>query len=81
MTVELEKAQEAKKLPVTDDIREAMALIRRGTDTFLIEEEFEQKLARSKMTGEPLRCKLGLDPTATRSCSTSCASFRTSATR
>ena len=62
MTVELEKAQEAKKLPVTDDIREAMALIRRGTDTFLIEEEFEQKLARSKMTGEPLRCKLGLDP-------------------
>ncbi len=41
-----------------------MALIRRGTDTFLIEEEFEQKLARSKATGEPLRCKLGLDPTA-----------------
>ena len=54
----------AKKLPVTDDIREAMALIRRGTDTFLIEEEFEQKLARSKATGVPLRCKLGLDPTA-----------------
>ena len=39
-------------------------MIRRGTDTFLIEEEFEQKLARSKATGEPLRCKLGLDPTA-----------------
>ncbi|MCI7709740.1 MAG: tyrosine--tRNA ligase [Sutterella parvirubra] len=53
-----------KKFPVTDEIREAMALIRRGTDTFLIEEEFEQKLARSKATGEPLRCKLGLDPTA-----------------
>ena len=41
-----------------------MALIRRGTDSFLIESEFEQKLARSKATGEPLRCKLGLDPTA-----------------
>ena len=54
----------AKKLPVTDDIREAMATIRRGTDSFLIEEEFEQKLARSKATGVPLRCKLGLDPTA-----------------
>lgn len=54
----------AKKLPVTDDIREAMATIRRGTDSFLIEEEFEQKLARSKATGRPLRCKLGLDPTA-----------------
>lgn len=54
----------AKKLPVTDDIREAMATIRRGTDSFLIAEEFEQKLARSKATGKPLRCKLGLDPTA-----------------
>lgn len=54
----------AKKLPVTADIREAMATIRRGTDSFLIEEEFEQKLARSKATGKPLRCKLGLDPTA-----------------
>lgn len=54
----------AKKLPVTDDIREAMATIRRGTDSFLIEEEFEQKLARSKATGKLLRCKLGLDPTA-----------------
>lgn len=54
----------AKKLPVTDDIREAMATIRRGTDSFLIEEEFEQKLAHSKATGKPLRCKLGLDPTA-----------------
>ncbi len=50
--------------PVTDKVREAMALIRRGTDTFLIESEFEQKLARSEATGVPLRCKLGLDPTA-----------------
>lgn len=61
----MEKSEKRiEKLPITDDIREAMALIRRGTDSFLIEEEFEQKLARSKMTGKPLRCKLGLDPTA-----------------
>ncbi len=60
----IENKMTDKKFPVTDEIREAMALIRRGTDTFLIEEEFEQKLARSKVTGEPLRCKLGLDPTA-----------------
>ncbi len=60
----IENKMTDKKFPVTDEIREAMALIRRGTDTFLIEEEFEQKLARSKATGEPLRCKLGLDPTA-----------------
>ena len=39
---EQDKAPAAEKLPVTDDIREAMALIRRGTDTFLIEVEFEQ---------------------------------------
>ena len=60
----IENKMTDNKFPVTDEIREAMALIRRGTDTFLIEEEFEQKLARSKATGEPLRCKLGLDPTA-----------------
>lgn len=59
-----EKQEVAKRLPITDDIREAMATIRRGTDTFLIEEEFEQKLARAKAQGRPLRCKLGLDPTA-----------------
>ena len=65
MTQNNSQAAEAQnQFPVTDDIREAMALIARGTDTFLIQSEFEQKLARSKATGEPLRCKLGLDPTA-----------------
>lgn len=59
-----ETTSQEKTFPVTDDIREAMATIRRGCDTFLIESEFEQKLARSKATGVPLRCKLGLDPTA-----------------
>ena len=56
--------QQEKKYEVTPEIREAMATIRRGTDTLLIESELEQKLARSRATGEPLRCKLGLDPTA-----------------
>ena len=55
---------ETKKYELTPDIVEAMNTIRRGTDTLLIESELEQKLARSKVTGEPLRCKLGLDPTA-----------------
>ena len=41
-----------------------MALIKRGIDMMLIEEELEQKLARSEITGKPLRIKLGLDPTA-----------------
>lgn len=33
---------QAKKFPVTEDIKEAMALIKRGTDTLLVEEELEQ---------------------------------------
>ena len=53
-----------QKYEVTQEIREAMATIRRGTDTLLIESELEQKLARARATGAPLRCKLGLDPTA-----------------
>ena len=82
-----QETAQAKTYPVTDDIREAMQLIARGTDTFLIESEFEQKLARAKATGRPLRCKLGLTrrlrtfTSATRWCSTSFASSRTSATR
>lgn len=55
---------EEKKYEVTPDIKEAMATIARGTDTLLIESELEQKLACAKATGEKLRCKLGLDPTA-----------------
>jgi tyrosyl-tRNA synthetase len=50
--------------PITEPVRRALALIKRGCDELLIESEFAQKLARSAETGEPLRCKLGLDPTA-----------------
>ena len=53
-----------KKYPVTDEVLAALALIKRGADTLLVEEDFVQKLARSAATGKPLRCKLGLDPTA-----------------
>ena len=53
-----------KKYPVTEEVREAMATIKRGVDTLLIEADLEQKLVRSQATGTPLRCKLGLDPTA-----------------
>ena len=59
-----EAKTEEKKYPVTPEITEAMATIRRGVDTLLLESELEQKLARSQVTGKPLRCKLGLDPTA-----------------
>ena len=53
-----------KKFPVTAQVKEALETIKRGVDTLLIESDFEQKLARSMATGVPLRCKLGLDPTA-----------------
>ncbi|MDB5754370.1 MAG: tyrosine--tRNA ligase [Massilia sp.] len=51
-------------LPLTDSVREALAITRRGVDELLIENEFAQKLARSEHSGKPLRIKLGLDPTA-----------------
>jgi len=50
--------------PITPDVERALALIKRGSDEFLVESEFAHKLARSAATGAPLRCKLGLDPTA-----------------
>ncbi len=51
-------------LPLTDKVREALAITRRGADELLIESEFAQKLARAEQSGQPLRVKLGLDPTA-----------------
>src|SRR5512133_1186241 len=53
-----------KNLPISPDVERALATVKRGSDELLIEAEFAQKLARSASTGIPLRCKLGLDPTA-----------------
>src|SRR3984885_1554760 len=57
-------AKPASTYPITDEVRHALAVAKRGADELLIEEEFAQKLARSAATGKPLRIKLGLDPTA-----------------
>ncbi|HEY1608858.1 MAG TPA: tyrosine--tRNA ligase, partial [Paraburkholderia sp.] len=56
--------QNAPAFAVTDEVRHALEIAKRGADELLIEEEFQQKLARSAATGKPLRIKLGLDPTA-----------------
>ncbi|RJG15395.1 tyrosine--tRNA ligase [Massilia cavernae] len=56
--------QATAPLPLTDAVLEALAITKRGVDELLIESEFAQKLARSEKTGQPLRIKLGLDPTA-----------------
>jgi tyrosyl-tRNA synthetase len=50
--------------PVTDRVREALAVTLRGCDELIPEADWVQKLARSEATGVPLRIKLGLDPTA-----------------
>jgi tyrosyl-tRNA synthetase len=53
-----------KILTVTLEIESALALVKRGSDELLVEAELAQKMARSAASGKPLRCKLGLDPTA-----------------
>src|SRR6516165_10950183 len=44
-------------------VPEQLALIRRGVDRIVPEDELRQKLERSAKTGKPLRVKLGIDPT------------------
>jgi len=50
--------------PVTDRVREAMAVSLRGTEELIPQEDWLKKLAKSESTKVPLRIKLGLDPTA-----------------
>ena len=50
--------------PVTDRVRQALAISLRGCDELLPQAEWLAKLARSEAIGVPLRIKLGLDPTA-----------------
>jgi tyrosyl-tRNA synthetase len=54
---------EAAKAP-SPALEQALARIKRGCDELLLESELVAKLARSEASGIPLRCKLGLDPTA-----------------
>jgi tyrosyl-tRNA synthetase len=50
--------------PITDRVLEALAVSLRGCEELLPQAEWVAKLARSEATGQPLRIKLGLDPTA-----------------
>jgi tyrosyl-tRNA synthetase len=49
---------------LSDRVREALAISRRGCDELLPEAEWVAKLMRSEASSVPLRIKLGLDPTA-----------------
>ncbi len=44
-------------------VDEQLAIIRRGIDKIIPEEELAAKLAKSRETGKPLRVKYGIDPT------------------
>ncbi|CAM4313748.1 tyrosine--tRNA ligase [Kerstersia similis] len=49
---------------ISPQTQDALKIIRRGCDELLVESELAQKLEKSRASGEPLRIKLGLDPTA-----------------
>lgn len=48
----------------SEAVQHALAVTLRGCDELLPQEDWLQKLKRSEETGQPLRIKLGLDPTA-----------------
>jgi tyrosyl-tRNA synthetase len=50
--------------PITDRVLQAMAITRRRSEELLPEADWLRKLARAEATGQALRIKLGLDPTA-----------------
>ena len=52
------------KNPVSDGVRRALEITLRGVQELLPQDEWVKKLARSEATGQPLRIKLGSDPTA-----------------
>lgn len=49
---------------LSESVRHALDVSKRGCEELLIEAEWIQKLVQSEKTGKPLRIKLGLDPTA-----------------
>jgi tyrosyl-tRNA synthetase len=50
--------------PITEEVLEALAQTKRGCEELIVEADWIKKLAKSIATKEPLRIKLGLDPTA-----------------
>jgi tyrosyl-tRNA synthetase len=56
---------EAAQAPaLSDAVRHALAVTRRGCEELIPEGDWIRKLVKSEASGQPLRIKLGLDPTA-----------------
>jgi tyrosyl-tRNA synthetase len=51
-------------IEIEDSVRHALEVTLRGCEELLPQAEWVNKLTRSQRTGQPLRIKLGLDPTA-----------------
>lgn len=49
---------------VSDAVQHALSVTRRGCDELIPESDWMKKLQKSEASGQPLRIKLGLDPTA-----------------
>ena len=54
----------AAHFPVTDTVKNALAVTLRGCEELIPQDEWVKKLARSEAIGVPLRIKFGMDPTA-----------------
>jgi tyrosyl-tRNA synthetase len=50
--------------PVSDKVREALAITLRGVEELIPQEDWVKKLQKSETSGIPLRIKFGMDPTA-----------------
>jgi len=57
-------AEAAPSVQLSSAVAQALAVTRRGCDELLPEADWVRKLQKSEATGQPLRIKLGLDPTA-----------------
>ena len=55
---------EQASVRVSDAVQDAMAVTLRGCEELIPQADWQKKLVKSEATGQPLRIKLGLDPTA-----------------
>ena len=53
-----------KSAPLTDGVKEALSVTLRGCEELIPEADWVKKLSQAETSGQPLRIKLGLDPTA-----------------
>jgi tyrosyl-tRNA synthetase len=53
-----------KSVPLTDGVQHALSVTLRGCEELIPQADWVKKLSQSETSGQPLRIKLGLDPTA-----------------